>query len=291
MTAEAAAAMARTYVTGPFAKIVDAGGADSLMNLGWSPHPLQPSTAAQRQLWLVERLLSRLQVHAEHVVADIGCGKGGLSRHVVEHQPAARVLGVNIDAAQLALARARGQQAGPGYVVGSAERLPLRAHSVDAALVVELLTHVRDKASFWSEITRVMRPGGRLVVAAITLARPLTELTLSAQAHLHRLAAYFAERAQDVPLAVDLREALEQRGWDVLDEDLSDGVYGPRHDEMSAILRGLNQPDAAERAAFRAAVRDTWAIDPAVLADYLRTCTQSHALRYYEYHLLTATAP
>ncbi|MGH3568406.1 MAG: hypothetical protein ACRDRH_20730 [Pseudonocardia sp.] len=59
---------------------------------------------------------------------------------------------------------------------------------------------------------------------------------------------------------------------------------------MSAILRGLSKPDAAERAAFRAAVRDAWAVDPDVLADYLRSCTESHALRYYEYHLVTARA-
>ncbi|MGH3772923.1 MAG: class I SAM-dependent methyltransferase [Pseudonocardiaceae bacterium] len=289
MTADAAA-MARTYVTSPFAKVVDAGGTDTLMNLGWSPRPLLPSTAAQRQLWLAERLISRLEVDAEHVVADIGCGKGGLSRRVLEHQPTARVLGVNIDAAQLALARVHGEQAWPGYVVGSAERLPLRDHSVDAALVVELLTHVRDKAAFWTEITRVVRPGGRLVVAAITLTRPLAELGPPAQAHLRHLAAYFAEQAEDIPLAVDIRDALDQHGWVVLDEDLSDGVYGPRHDEMSAILRGLGTPDPAGRAAFRATVRDVWATDPDVLADYLRACTTSHALRYYEYHLVTARA-
>ena len=289
MTADAAA-MARIYVTSPFAKVVDAGGTDSLMNLGWSPHPLQPSTASQRQLWLAERLLSRLQIGPEHVVADIGCGKGGLSRRVAEHQPGVRVLGVNLDAAQLALARVHGPPAGLGYVVGSAERLPLRDRSIDAALVVELLTHVRDKAAFWEEITRVVRPGGRLVVAAITLVRPLAEFNPSARAHLQRMAAYFAERSEDVPLAVDLREALEQRGWDALDEDLSDGVFGPRHDDMSAILRGLTKRDAAARAAFRDTVRDAWAVDPDVLADYLRACTESHALRYYEYHLVTATA-
>lgn len=290
MTRDAAAAMARTYVTSPFAKVVNAGGTDSMMNLGWSPRPLQPSTAAQRQLKLAERLLARLEVDAEHVVADVGCGKGGLSRRVIEHQPTARVLGVNLDAAQLARARVHGRQTGPDYVVGSAERLPLRDHSVDAVLVVELLTHVHDKPTFWAEVTRVVRPGGRLVVGAVTLVRPLTEMSPSAQAHLRRLAAYFAERAEDVPLAVDLRVALEQRGWDVLDEDISDGVYGPRHDEMSAILRGLSKPEAAERAAFHAAVRNAWAVDPDVLADYLRTCTESHALQYYEYHLFTATA-
>jgi len=290
MTAAAAAAMARTYVTSPFAMVVDAGGTSGLMNLGWSPDPLWASTAAQRQLWLAEQLISRLEIEVGDIVLDVGCGKGGLSRLVAQAQPKARVVGINIDATQLDPAAAHGPRASPGYLVGSAERLSLRDRSVDSALVVELLTHLPDKAAFWAEITRVVRPGGRLVIAAITLVRPLTELTPAARAHLRRLAAYFSERAEDVPLATDLHEALEHHGWDFADEDLTDGVFGPRHDEMSAVLRGLSEPETAARETFCAAVRDSWGVDPDVLADYLRSSTRTHALRYYEYHLVTATA-
>ena len=294
MTADHVTSMARTYVTSPFAKVVNAGSTEMLMNLGWSADPGRPSTLAQRQVWLAERLISHLPVVAGQVVADIGCGKGGLTRRIVVHQPTAHVVGVNVDAVQLAVARtvdpARDSAASPDYIVGAAECLPFRTNSVDAALVVELLGHLTDKAAFWSEVSRVVRPGGHLVLAAITLNRPFALFDATAQAHLALMASYFIERAEDLPLATGIRTELERRAWCVQDEDLSAGVYGPRHEEMRAVLLDMDSPNAYQRAASREAVRLKWATDPEVLADYLRASTSSHALRYYEYHLFTATA-
>lgn len=286
MTADAVAAMRRTYQTGPFASVVDAGGADLMMNLGWSADPLWPSTAAERQVGLARLVTARLGIVSGQVVADIGCGKGGLARWVAVRHRAVRVVGVNLDAAQLVVARRAG---GTDFVAGMAEHLPLRTGAVDAAVVVELLGHLGDKVPFWAEITRVVRPGGRLVLAAITLARPRAEYAAAAWAHLERLADYFSERAEDVPRAIEIRSALEERGWDVHDEDLSEGVFAPRHDEMCAVLRGLDAPDPHDRAAARAAARARWGADPEILADYLRACTAFHALRHYEYHVFTAT--
>jgi ubiquinone/menaquinone biosynthesis C-methylase UbiE len=289
MTAEQSVAMSRTYVSGPFATVVGAGSTDLLMNLGWTPHPDHPSTVAQRQLWLADRLISRLQAQSGHVIADIGCGKGGLARLITTHRPGVRVLGVNVDHAQLLLARPT--DAAPAYLVGSAERLPLQTGSVDAAVVVELLGHLGDKPAFWREVSRVVRPGGRLVIAAITIRRPLAAFDPAARSHLARLAAYFAERAEDLPVATDIRTELERRAWTVRDEDLSAGVYEPRHADMRAVLDGLTAPDRQARAAARAAVRTEWGADPDVLADYLEACTSSPASNYYEYHLITAVAP
>lgn len=281
--------MSRTYVSGPFAAVVGAGGTDLLMSLGWTPHPDCPSTVAQRQLWLADLVMSRLQAQTGHVIADIGCGKGGLARRITTHRPGVRVLGVNVDHAQLIIAQAA--TAGPAYLVGSAERLPLQAGSVDAAVVVELLGHLGDKTAFWREVERVVRPGGRLVLAAITIRRPLATFDPAARAHLAQLAAYFAERAEDLPLAADIRTELERRAWTVRDEDLSAGVYGPRHADMRTVLDGLTAPNHRARAAARAAARAEWGTDPNVLADYLRACTSSPASNYYEYHLITAVAP
>jgi ubiquinone/menaquinone biosynthesis C-methylase UbiE len=289
MTAEHSTAMSRTYVNGPFAAVVGAGSTDLLMNLGWTPHPGQPSTVAQRQLWLADRIISRLQAPTGQLVADIGCGKGGLARRITMHRPGVRVLGVNVDHAQLVLARSAAP--GPAYLVGSAERLPLRAGSVDAAVAVELLGHLGDKTVFWREVDRVVRPGGRLVLAAITIRRPLAAFDPAVRAHLARLSAYFAERAEDLPLATDIRTELERRAWTVQDEDLSAGVYGPRHADMRTVLDGLTTPDPQARAAARARVRSVWGTDPDVLADYLCACTSSPASNYYEYHLITAVAP
>ncbi|MGL5866194.1 MAG: class I SAM-dependent methyltransferase [Dermatophilaceae bacterium] len=285
MNREHAAAMAQTYVTSRFARIVDAGGALGLMNLGWSPDPVHsPGTAAQRQIWLAERLITRLDPAPGAVILDLGCGKGGLSR-LLAGIGEIRILGVNLDLLQLRAA-ADGKGSGNlGYVTAAAERLPLTDGSVDGLMIVELLTHVREKYALWDEVVRVLRPGGRLVIAAITLARPLPGLGLAAREQADRLAGYFAERAQDVPLAADVVGALRRRGVQARDEDLTDGVFGPRHEEMLGVLRSLTSADDAVRHRARSQARQKWNADPETLKAYLHDCVSFHPMRLYEYHL------
>jgi ArsR family transcriptional regulator len=52
-------------------------------------------------------------------------------------------------------------------VQGRIEELPLAAASLDLALVVHLLHHVADPSAALAEVARVLRPGGRLVVADV----------------------------------------------------------------------------------------------------------------------------
>ncbi|WP_458187912.1 class I SAM-dependent methyltransferase [Haladaptatus sp. NG-WS-4] len=79
---------------------------------------------------------------------------------------AARVLQVPerivVDAAAGMLEQARGH--GLASVRGDAARLPLRSESVDAVVVSDALHHVGDVPSTLTEIARVLRPGGVLVV-------------------------------------------------------------------------------------------------------------------------------
>ena len=52
-------------------------------------------------------------------------------------------------------------------VEGRIERLPLESGSLDIALVVHLLHHVADPTAALAEVARVLRPGGRLVIADV----------------------------------------------------------------------------------------------------------------------------
>ena len=52
-------------------------------------------------------------------------------------------------------------------VAGRIEELPLESESLDLALVVHLLHHVADPSAALVEVARVLRPGGRLVIADV----------------------------------------------------------------------------------------------------------------------------
>lgn len=92
-------------------------------------------------------------------IVDVGCGNG-LWMDVAA--PRGTVVGVDLSMPMLVGARSR---FGRPVACGDASRLPLRDHSVDAALMLWMLYHVPDKASALQEIKRILRSGGRLVTA------------------------------------------------------------------------------------------------------------------------------
>jgi demethylmenaquinone methyltransferase/2-methoxy-6-polyprenyl-1,4-benzoquinol methylase len=88
-------------------------------------------------------------------VVDVGGGTGRGARAV---EAAEQLV---VDAAPGMLRRV---PAGIDRVAGDATRLPLRADSADAVLIVDALHHMPDHAAVLAEAARVLRPGGVLVV-------------------------------------------------------------------------------------------------------------------------------
>ena len=75
-------------------------------------------------------------------------------------------------------ARATAARAGATHVEfrqGRLEALPVEDASVDAVTSNCVINLVPDKAAVFREVARVLRPGGRVVIADIVLERPLPE--------------------------------------------------------------------------------------------------------------------
>jgi len=87
---------------------------------------------------------------------DLGGGPGRGARAVGE------VSWTVVDLAGGMLRQARGR--GIGAVRGDATRLPVRTDGVDAVLVVDALHHMPDHEGVLREVSRVLRPGGVVVV-------------------------------------------------------------------------------------------------------------------------------
>jgi ubiquinone/menaquinone biosynthesis C-methylase UbiE len=94
-------------------------------------------------------------------LVDVGCGGGA---HTAAF--AARgwsVTGVDVSAAQLELARARGVE----VVEADAAQLPFEQASFDAAVSMFTHTDVGDFAAVLGEVARVLRPGGAFVYLGV----------------------------------------------------------------------------------------------------------------------------
>ncbi|MBV1863892.1 MAG: class I SAM-dependent methyltransferase [Rhodobacteraceae bacterium] len=109
-------------------------------------------------------------------VLDLGCDTGSLARRVAKETGAASVTAMDVDAAQIARAKAKG--GGVNYLTGGAEALPLKDASLDAVVMMKSLHHVpipQMDAAF-SELSRVLRPGGCVYICEPAYEGPFNEI-------------------------------------------------------------------------------------------------------------------
>jgi ubiquinone/menaquinone biosynthesis C-methylase UbiE len=92
-------------------------------------------------------------------VLDVGCGKGRFARVFREQEPAAEIWGLDISEEML-----RHVPEGIHTRAGSMTELPFEDAFFDGAYATESLEHAVEIEKAVSEICRVVRPGGRIVV-------------------------------------------------------------------------------------------------------------------------------
>lgn len=93
------------------------------------------------------------------LVADIGCGEGALA--AASRSPQPRIVG--IDASPTMLAACPGPR-----VQADARQLPFASGSFDAAVMANMLYHLRDPAEAIREARRVLSGGGQFIATAIS---------------------------------------------------------------------------------------------------------------------------
>lgn len=108
-------------------------------------------------------------------ILDLGCGTGQLAARLGTVFPETRLVGCDFSAGMLARAAARCPAA--RLVQGDAGRLPFADGSFDAIVSTEAFHWFPDQAAALAECFRVLRPGGRLLLAVVnTPAAPVSEL-------------------------------------------------------------------------------------------------------------------
>lgn len=115
------------------------------------------------------RVLQAAQIRNGDQVADIGCGTGLFLALARQQYPNAKLAGLDPDARALAIARRRLSGQGPEVelIQAFAESLPWPASSLDVVVSSMVFHHLPDfsKQKAALEIFRVLKPGGRVLIA------------------------------------------------------------------------------------------------------------------------------
>ncbi len=90
---------------------------------------------------------------------DAGCGKGRFARVLVDQNPQARIVALDLALAMLAHA-----QPPLAPVCGTLTQYPFKDNSFDFVYATESLEHAVDIDTAVAELTRVLKPGGKLVI-------------------------------------------------------------------------------------------------------------------------------
>jgi SAM-dependent methyltransferase len=126
-------------------------------------------------IYLYHRVAARVDLRNRDVL-EVGSGRGGGASYVKRYLGARQVLGVDIATSAIAFCRRVHRVEGLEFRQGDAEALPVPDASFDAVLNVESAHCYPSIDRFFSEVRRVLRPGGHLLYADIHGADEVPEL-------------------------------------------------------------------------------------------------------------------
>lgn len=191
------------------------------------PEGLEPSDFAVRRRFLLERVTPGARV------LDVGCGEGWFTSALA--RAGATVVGVDVAAEPLRRARARHPELdlrelpveGP-WELGDAD--------FDVVWAGEVIEHVADTAAWLSEVRRVLRSGGSLLVSTPAHTRAtLMRLALSKRAfaeHFHPLGDHLRFYSRETLTAL-----LGQFGFESIETRLAAGPPGARRVLLASAIR------------------------------------------------------
>jgi ubiquinone/menaquinone biosynthesis C-methylase UbiE len=115
------------------------------------------------------RLLEHARIKDGEAVLDLACGTGTLAIEIKKASPKAKVSAIDGDRAILAKAEQKAREAGVriGFQRGLSNELPFDGRSFDVVVSTLFFHHLTDeaKADTAEEVKRVLRLGGRLLIA------------------------------------------------------------------------------------------------------------------------------
>jgi ubiquinone/menaquinone biosynthesis C-methylase UbiE len=163
-------------------------------------------------------LCERGRLGPESVVLEVGCGTGNYISALAGYTGCA-ACGLDPSAAMLAHTRTRAERV--TFLLGRAEQLGFVGRVFTLVFSVDVIHHVADKAGYFREVARVLRPGGQ--VCTITDSQEIirrrevlsgyfpetVEIELARYPRIAQLEAWMAAAGLVEPLAVTVEQPYE----------------------------------------------------------------------------------
>ena len=200
---------------------------------------------------VVREIIARYPVGA---ALDAACGSGRHAAYLASLGH--RVIGIDATPDMLDLARAKAPTA--RFETADLAALPLPDGSVDLAVCALALTHCADLGPPISELARVVRPGGRVVITDV---HPVPVM-LGGQASYRRNGTELGFVRNYVHLASDYLSAFRAAGLDVV--QCLEPLWGEQ--EIAAIRFAGEMPDLVEAAAKGLPIVIVWELEKPPLA-------------------------
>lgn len=123
-------------------------------------HALNPT----RTTYILD-LLKKKKISKTSSIFDVGCG-GGLITKVISSNGYINVIGMDISPKSLEAAKEIDKLS--KYFVGSIYKVPMEDNSVDVIIISDVMAHLFDLRTAFSEITRILKPKGLIIFESIT---------------------------------------------------------------------------------------------------------------------------
>lgn len=153
---------------------------------------------------LDDRIVDALRLGPGKRLLDLGCGPGALAAAARRRHPDATVIAVD---------PSRDFANQPGFVRACGEALPLADRSIDVAVCLSSIRHVRDRAQTLRELRRVVRD--RLVIVELDPSADRGRIHNHAD-HIHSAVlrhAFGPLVVRTAPPAAVIRALAEAAGW------------------------------------------------------------------------------
>ena len=128
---------------------------------------VQPLVTLGQEKRLNNWLANYLQAPPASRILDVGCGTGLLTAAIANHYPKATVVGIDASKCMIKVANKKRTRSNCSYQTALAERLPFPAETFEIVTSALFFHHVhlKLKESCLKEIFRVLKPGGRIIIA------------------------------------------------------------------------------------------------------------------------------
>lgn len=152
-------------------------------HFGYYPKGKENLSIAQAQKLMEDKLAERLNLKANSLVLDAGCGEGGVAIYLAQKY-GLRVKGVDLMESAIKKAREKaadfGLQRRVDFQVMDYTKLSFANESFDGVYTMESLVHVPDHQQALYQFFRVLKPKGRLALFEYSIC-PKKEMTLQQQ--------------------------------------------------------------------------------------------------------------